>query len=430
MSCIRSDSRCVALVDCNNFYVSCERVFEPALKGKPVIVLSNNDGNVVARSNEVKKLGLKFGAPFHACREFIKTHGVRVFSSNYALYGDLSHRVMETLSMFSPHMEIYSIDEAFLDLGRMGPTERDAYARRIRQTVEQWTGIPVSIGIGPTKTLAKLANHWAKHDCPQTGVFHIDPADNIDEILKKTPVEEIWGIGPRYKALLYRHGVHTALQFRDLPDAWVRARMTVTGLRMLLELRGIPCLALEEVSPPRKGIVSSRSFGAPLESFDALREAVASYASRAAAKLRQQNSAAGFVGVFLATNPFADEPQYSNFVSYRLPLPTSSGFMLIRHATHCLKQIYREGFRYKKAGVMLAEIVDRQFEALGLFETERDLSRDSRLFAIVDRVNARYGARTVFCASEGISQSWQMRRSFLSPSYTTSWNEIPIAFAR
>lgn len=429
MSSIRSNLRAIALIDCNNFYVSCERVFRPDIKGRPVIVLSNNDGNVVARSNEVKKLGLTFGAPFHECREFIRKHGVHVFSSNYTLYGDLSRRVMETLSAFSPRMEIYSIDEAFLDLGTMEHAAREKYGRQIRQTVERWTGIPVSVGIGPTKTLAKLANHWAKHAYPDQGVFDIGGCGDIDALLENTPVEEIWGIGPRYGKLLNRIGVHTARRFRDLPDSWIRAHMTVVGLRTAWELRGISCLPLEDVASPRKGIVSSRSFGTPVESFDALREAVASYAARAAAKLRSQHCAASFVGVFLATNPFADEPQYSNFVSYRLPLPTSSGFALIRHATHCLAQIYREGFRYKKAGVMLAEIVDGRFEASGLFAPPHQIVREKRLFSVIDRVNARFGTRTVFCASEGIGQAWHMRRAFLSPRYTTSWKEIPVVRA-
>lgn len=429
MSCIRSDGRAIALVDCNNFYVSCERVFRPDLTGQPVIVLSNNDGNVVARSNEVKKLGLKFGAPFHECREFIRKHGVRVFSSNYTLYGDMSHRVMGTLSGFSPRMEIYSIDEAFLDLGRMEHPARETYAKQIRQTVERWTGIPVSIGIGPTKTLAKIANHWAKREYPDRGVFDIGGCADIDALLEHTSVEEVWGIGPRYGALLKRMSVHTARCFRDLPDSWIRAQMTVMGLRTAWELRGIPCLALEDVASPRKGIVSSRSFGTPIESFDELREAVASYTARAAGKLRRQHCAASFVGVFLSTNPFADEPQYSNFISCRLPLPTSSSFALIRHATHCLAQIYREGFRYKKTGVMLSDIVDDRFESAGLFDSPHEISREKRLFSVIDRVNRRFGARTVFCASEGIAQAWHMRRAFLSPRYTTSWNEIPVVRA-
>lgn len=429
MSSTRSETRAIALVDCNNFYASCERVFRPDLKGRPVIVLSNNDGNVVARSNEVKKIGLKFGAPFHECKELIVRHGITVFSSNYTLYGDLSHRVMTTLSMFSPHMEIYSIDEAFLDLGTMERAAREELGMRIRQTVEQWTGIPVSVGIGPTKTLAKLANHWAKHECPDKGVFDVGGCANIDAILEKTPVEEIWGIGPRYKMLLNRHGVHTARQFRDLSDSWVRAHMTVMGLRTAWELRGISCIPIEEAASPRKGIVSSRSFGTPVESFDTLREAIASYAARAGAKLRRQRCAASFVGVFIATNPFADEPQYSNFVSCRLPLPTSSSFALIHNATHCLSRIYRHGFRYKKAGVMLAEIVEDQFESGGLFESPCETSRNKHLFSVIDRVNERFGARTLFCASEGIGQAWHMRRAFLSPRYTTSWTEIPVVRA-
>ncbi|MCX7679305.1 MAG: Y-family DNA polymerase [Spirochaetes bacterium] len=428
MSSTRSD-RAIALVDCNNFYVSCERVFRPDLRHKPVIVLSNNDGNVVARSNEAKKLGIKFGTPFHECRDLIAQYQIHVFSSNYALYGDLSHRVMETLSMFSPHMEIYSIDEAFLDISFVPASERFAYAQRIQQTVAQWTEIPVSVGIGSTKTLAKLANHWAKHSDNACGIFDLTNCGNCDEILKNTPVEEIWGIGHRYAELLKKHGVYNALAFCKLPDFWIRTHMTIMGLRTAWELRGIACLALEEVAPPRKGIVSSRSFGIPVESFEALREAIVSYTARAAAKLRRQRSAASFLGVFVATNPFAREPQYSNFISYRLPHPTASSFVLIRYATECFAQIYRKGFRYKKAGVMLSEIVDESATTCGLFESPREVLRHQRVFTTIDEINKRFGRQTIFYAAEGIEQPWQMQRKFLSPRYTTCWKEIPVVHA-
>lgn len=427
-----SSTRCnyaIALVDCNNFYVSCERVFRPDLKNKPVIVLSNNDGNIVARSKEVKQLGIKFGAPFCECRDIIAQHNIHVFSSNYALYGDFSHRVMQTLSLFSPHVEIYSIDEAFLDLSFVPAFERLTYAHNIRNTVEQWTGIPVSIGIGPNKTLAKLANHWAKQNDETCGVFDFTTCNNGEEILAHTPVEEIWGIGPRYAAFLKAHGVHTAQQFRNLPDFWIRTHLTVTGLRTAWELRGIPCLSLEEIPAPRKSIVSSRSFGAPVESFESLREAIISYTARAATKLRSQRTVASFLGVFLSTNPFAQEPQYSNFISYKLPFPTSSTFMLIQCAVQCLQQIYREGFRYKKAGVLLSEITDENTKTPQLFQTNTKLHQHQRLFVAIDAINARFGRHTIFYAAEGIEQPWQMQRKFLSPRYTTCWKEIPVVKA-
>lgn len=418
-----------ALVDCNNFYVSCERLFLPALERAPVAVLSNNDGNVVARSNEVKSLGLEFGAPYHECLGFIEKHGMRVFSSNYVLYGDLSHRVMETLARFAPVMEIYSIDEAFLDLRGLPERGLEDWGARVRSTVRQWTGIPVSIGIAPTKTLAKLANRIAKRRFPDRGVFAITGREELGSLLDGVPVKDIWGIGPRYARLLNRHGVLTAREFRDLPDWWLKKNMTVTGLRTAWELRGLSCLELEELVPPRKGIVSSRSFGRPVESLDELREAVAGYVSRAAGKLRRQRSSAAFLGVFLATNPFKEGPQYSNFTAVRLAVPTSYTPELIARARRCLEAIYRPGFRYKKAGVMLAEILDDDQATGDLFEAPGAARRKRSLAGTVDRINSRLGRGTVFYAAEGIGRTWSMRRSLLSPCYTTRWSDIPVVKA-
>ncbi len=418
-----------ALVDCNNFYVSCERVFMPSLEGRPVVVLSNNDGNVVARSNEVKALGLEFGAPYHKCRDFIARYGVQVFSSNYALYGDLSLRVMETLARFSPSMEIYSIDEAFLHLPSSRRFDIMEWGSRIRATVRQWTGIPVSIGIGPTKTLAKLANRLAKKRFPDRGVFDISGCTDMDDLLESVFVGDIWGIGHSYSAMLARHGVTNARQFRGLPDHWIKKRMTVTGLRTAWELRGRPCLDLEEMAPPRKGIVSSRSFGRPVESLGELREALASYVGRAAAKLRRQGSAASFLGVFLATNRFKAEPQYSNFTAVRLPVPSSYTPELLVPALACLESIYRPGFRYKKTGIMLSEIVAECDAVRSLFEDQGASGRKRRLSETVDRINGRLGAGRLFYAAEGMGKSWQMRRSLLSPAYTTRWSEIPVVKA-
>ncbi len=418
-----------ALVDCNNFYVSCERLFMPALERAPVAVLSNHDGNVVARSNEVKALGLEFGAPYHKCRELIERHGMRVFSSNYTLYGDLSHRVMETLSRFAPVMEIYSIDEAFLDFRGLAERDLDACAARIRETVRQWTGIPVSVGMAPTKTLAKLANRIAKKRVPARGVFTIADPGELDALLDGVSAGDIWGIGPRFTRLLNRRGVRTAREFRDLPDWWLKKNMTVTGLRTAWELRGFPCLELEEIAQPRKGIVSSRSFGRPVESIEELREALAGYVSRAAGKLRRQGSSAAFLGVFLATNPFKDEPQYSNFTAARLPAPTSYTPDLIAHAHHCLDAIFRPGFRYKKTGVMLSDILADDHVTGDLFEGPEASARKRSLSGTVDLINSRLGRDTVFYAAEGTRRAWRMRRSLLSPCYTTRWEEIPVVKA-
>lgn len=418
-----------ALVDCNNFYVSCERVFNPALEGRPVVVLSNNDGNVVARSNEVKDLGLEFGAPLFKCEDMIARHGIRAFSSNYTLYGDLSRRVMETLATFSPEMEIYSIDEAFLSLKGVPAGDLDCLGRRIRATVRQWTGIPVSIGIAPTKTLAKLANGLAKKTTESGGVICLPDPSAIDDLLESVAVERVWGIGRRYTLLLNRNGVRTARQMRDLPDRWVRKHMTVTGLRLAWELRGVSCLSLEEAPAPRKGIVCSRSFGRPAESLAEIREALAAYVSRAGEKLRAQRSAAAALGVFVCTNPFRDEPQYANFRSASLPAPTSYTPELVRWAHHLLDGMFRPGFRYKKTGVMISEIVPESMAPGDLFSPPGLDGRRRSLMEAVDRINERRGRGAVRFASEGIDQGWRMRRALLSPRYTTRWDEIPVVSA-
>lgn len=417
------------LVDCNNFYVSCERVFRPELRTRPVVVLSNNDGNVVALSNEVKEMGLPFGAPFFKVKELIRGNRVAVFSSNYTLYGDMSRRVMECLARFSPEMEVYSIDEAFLSLGgmRVDPVE---YGRMIRDSVGQWTGIPVSIGIAPTKTLAKLASRIGKKDPASRGVFDLVDRGRVDGVLEATDAGDVWGVGHQYRQLLRRNGILTARQLRDAPDKWVRRNMTIMGLRTVWELRGVPCIPFDELPAPKKGIVSSRSFGRPVESIDELRQAVAAYVSRAAEKLRAQKSVAGSVTVFISTNRFKeDDPQYSSGVSCRLPVPSSYTPRLIQVAGRLLEGIYRRGYRYKKAGVMLYEIMQEGDAQLDLFSRFHDTDRTRRLMGVVDGVNRDLGRHTLHFAAEGIIRPWQMRREFLSARYTTHWDEIPVVRA-
>ncbi len=417
------------LVDCNNFYVSCERVFRPGLWTRPVVVLSNNDGNVVALSNEVKELGLPFGAPFFRVKELIRGNQVAVFSSNYTLYGDMSRRVMDCLGRFAPEMEVYSIDEAFLSPGCMrgDPVE---YGRMIRDAVKQWTGIPVSIGIAPTKTLAKLASRIGKRDPDCRGVCGLVDRACVDGILGTTDVGDVWGVGGQYRQLLYRNGIRTARQLRDAPDKWIRRNMTIMGLRTVWELRGVPCIPFDELPAPKKGVVSSRSFGRPVESLEELREAVAAYVSRAAEKLRVQKSVAGSVTVFLSTNRFKEnDPQYSSGISCRLPVPSSYTPRLIQVAGRLLERIYRQGYRYKKAGVMLYEIMQEGDAQLDLFSRFHDTRRTRRLMRAVDGVNRDLGRHTLHFAAEGIVRPWQMRREFLSARYTTHWDEIPVVRA-
>ena len=415
-----------ALIDCNNFYVSCERVFNPALSRCPVIVLSNNDGNAVALSSEAKELGIPFGAPFFKLRDRLRAHKVAVFSSNYSLYGDMSRRVMDVLSEYAPEMEIYSIDEAFISFkGIQG--DLTGYAGHMRERVLRWTGIPVSIGVGPSKTLAKLASRLAKKD--PRGVVNITEARSIEEVLRTVEVENVWGVGTQYKKLLNGRGIYTALELRDAPEKWVKKNMTICGLRTVLELRGIPCIPLEEMPPPKKGIVSSRSFGRPVERLDELQQALASYVSRAAEKLRGQRGLVAAMAVFITTNRFKDnEPQYSNGITCELPVPTAYTPRLISYASRMLRRIYRPGFRYKKAGIMFSEIVSEGDRQLNLFYPAVDNNRE-KLMDVVDTVNRRMGRGTLYFASEGIVQAWAMRRSFLSPHYTTRWEDIPVAKA-
>jgi len=411
-----------ALVDCNNFYVSCERVFNPKLAGKPVIVLGNNDGIVVARSNEAKALGIPMGAPAFKYRDLIRQHDIQVFSSNYALYGDMSQRVMETLQQFSPELEVYSIDEAFLNLSGFTHTNLTDYGRTIRSTVRQWTGLPVSVGIAETKTLAKIANHVAKK---ADGAFDLSVWQDRDSLLAGVPVEEVWGIGPNHARRLKLYGITTALGLRGADDHWIRKQMGVVGLRTVQELRGISCLALEQCPPPKQGITCSRAFGKPITTLTEMREAVAAYTARAAEKLRGEQLAASVLTVFLTTNPFKDDPQYSNTLTLRLPVATDATPELLRVALQGIEAIYRDEYRYKKAGVMLLGLVPVGQVQANLFD-HADRERSKRLMKAVDSMNVRYGADTVRCAASGLTQHWRTKFTKRSSGYTTDWHELPL----
>ena len=413
-----------ALVDCNNFYVSCERVFNAALEKKPVVVLSNNDGCVIARSNEAKALGIKMGAPFFQNRELFKKNSVRFFSSNYSLYGDMSCRVMTTLQQFTPDIEMYSIDEAFLSLD--GFTDLTHYGRRIRKTVKQHTGMPVSIGIAPTKTLAKVANKIAKKNLSLQGVLDLAMVEDLDTLLETVAVEDIWGVGCRYAAMLNRHGITNACQLKNADDAFIQKNMTIVGLRTVQELRGESCIELEQSPPPKKAIGSSRSFGTPVEKLEELLESVSDYVSRAAEKLRSQGSAAATVQVYLTTNRYKKEPQYANYLSCTLPAPTSYTPDLIACAQACLKTMYRKGYRYKKTGILLTGLTPANGLQLNLFARRKGNVADQKaLMQAVDALNQRFGRNTVQFASSGIDKRWKMLQSYKSPCFTTSWGELP-----
>ena len=417
-----------ALVDCNNFYASCERVFDPKLEGKPVVVLSNNDGCVVARSDEAKAMGIGMGVPEFQIRRLLRAHDVQVFSSNYALYGDMSRRVMDTLAQFTPNLEVYSIDEAFLSLSGFASRNLTEYGRMIRATVKRWTGIPVSVGIGETKTLAKIAGRVAKRSKEAAGVCDLTAGRDRDALLAGTAVADVWGVGPASARLLTRYGITTALALRDADERWIGRQMGVVGRRLVVELRGIACLALEDCPPPKQGITVSRSFGRPVTSLADMREAVAFYTGRAAEKLRAERLAVNVVTVFLMTNPFKDEPQYSNAATVTLPVATDSTAVLLRYALPGVERIFREGYRYKKAGVMLTALVPANQVQGNLFDRQ-DRERSSRLMRALDRLNDHMGAGTLRYAAEGFTKRWRARFERRSPAYTTNWRDLPVVRA-
>jgi len=416
-----------ALLDCNNFYVSCERLFNPRLEGRPVVVLSNNDGCIIARSNEAKALGIKMGEPFFKCRGLIAAHQVQVFSSNYPLYGDLSQRVMDVLCQLEPEVEVYSIDEAFFRLPQANQESLLENGRNIRTTVKKQVGIPVSIGFGPTKTLAKIANRIAKKFPEHGGVFVL-PDQGLDALLATIEVGDVWGIGPRQSRKLFACGIRTALDLKNGNDTWLRKHLTVTGLRTAMELRGISCLPLEESPPTRKSVTSSRSFGQPVTDLAWLREALSSYIAIAAEKLRVEDLKTGCVQVYLTTNRFREgEPQYANSKTITLPIHTSSTLDLIHYADEVLQQLYRPGYAYKKVGVVLIDLVSASHVQAHLFLTPP--KGQEALMGAMDQINRRWGRDTLHSAASGFLRPWKNRQERKSPSYTTSWQELPVVKA-
>ena len=413
-----------ALVDCNNFYASCERVFDPRLENRPIVVLSNNDGCVIARSNEAKALGIAMGEPAFQKEKVYAKHNVAIFSSNFALYGDMSQRVMRTLAQHSAAMEIYSIDEAFLECGGLTADGLDRFGSQLRKTVKQWTGIPVSIGVAPTKTLAKVANHVAKRLPDNSGVCVLNKEETIEYCLKKLPVEKLWGVGRRYALFLRSWGINTAWDLRRMPEGWVKDNMTVVGLRLQKELKGEPCIPLENQPQKKKEICTSRSFGTMVTELDELQQAVSMYATRCAEKLRTQNSCTNLVEVFLHTNPFRpDLPQYKNVRFVRLPVASNSTLSIVQAALRGLRSIYRAGYQYKKAGVIVSGLVPSNTIQYNLFHST-DEDRHMRLMNAMDTVNDREGRDILRVAEQGFDRRWTLRQERLSPCYTTRWADF------
>lgn len=415
-----------ALVDCNNFYASCERLFRPDLKGRPIVVLSNNDGCVIARSAEAKKLGIKMGVPAFQIRDLVTRHGIVIFSSNYALYADMSQRVVSVLEAMAPQLEVYSIDESFVGLAGMDRHhDLTMFGRSLQQQVFRWTGLPVGVGIGTTKTLAKLANYAAKKYSATHGVVNLCDPLRRNKLLALTPVDNVWGVGRRLKARLQVLGIHTAGDLAQACPAMIRTHFSVVLERTLRELNGESCLALEDAPPKKQEIVSSRSFGERITDFDPMRAAITHYALRAAEKLRGENQWTRSVTVFLRTSPHTtQDPFYSQSATGTLSTPTNDSRIIATLAHRLLKRIWKDGYRYMKAGVLLSDFSSPAHYQTQLFDCSPQTTRRSEaLMRLMDKLNRQKRGQLFLAA--GMTQGWSMKRDFLSPGYTTRWADIP-----
>ena len=411
------------LCDCNNFYASCERVFDPSLEGRPVVVLSNNDGCVIARSNEAKRLGIKMGQPYYQLRELIGREAVAVFSANFALYGDMSRRVMSLLRKSAPAIEVYSIDEAFLDLTGVDESRLAALGYELARTIRRYTGIPVSIGIAPTKTLTKIASKLCKQYPKLNGCCYMHRPEDIGKVLRRFPVGDVWGVGRRWAQLLEKNGVRTAWDFTQLPQAWVRQHMHVVGLRMWSELRGEPCIGFEEFPADKKQIATTRTFDRDIDDYEELHHRIAQYVASCAEKLRRQRSLCGEINVFLLTNRHKEYlPQHYENRMEILSVPTDSTLELTSHAVRLLRRIFRPGFAYKRAGVILSDLRSKGGIQTDLFDAT-DRNKHDRLMEAVDALNDRFGRHRLVTAAEGF-EPFKMNRNHLSQRYTTDWQQI------
>jgi Nucleotidyltransferase/DNA polymerase involved in DNA repair len=415
----------LALCDVNSFYASCETVFRPDLKGRPVVVLSNNDGCVIARSAEAKPF-VKMGEPYFKQKESFRRHGVVCFSSNYELYADLSNRVMSTIEEMVPHCEVYSIDEVFCDLtGVRNCRDLTEFGHEIKSRVFQNTHLKIGVGIAQTKTLAKLANHAAKRWQQQTGgVVDLSSVERQRKLMAALPVSEVWGIGRRISKKLEEMGIKNVLQLADTDIRFIRKHFSVVLERTVRELRGEPCLELEEFAAVKQEIICSRSFGERITEYEAMRQAICSYASRAAEKLRNEHQYCRFVSAFVKTSPFGPEPYYGNSGSIKLLTPTQDSRDVISAATRCLDVIWKGGHRYQKAGVMLGDFYSQGVAQLNLFDENAPRKNSQKLMEVLDRLNAEDGRGTLYFAGQGIQQQWQMKREMLSPRYTTRFKDL------
>lgn len=413
-----------ALIDCNNFYASCERLFRPDLRDVPIVVLSNNDGCCIARSNEAKALGIAMGEPFFKIKNLCQQHGVKAFSSNYTLYGNLSHRVMCTIEESWPHVEVYSIDEAFLDLSSLPAALHDTFCTMLHKKILKHTGIPTSIGIGPTKTLAKIANHCCKK------VFKI-PVFNItaqrQSLLKQISVGDIWGVGRQWEKKLMARGIYTAHDLASTNPHHLKKCFNVVLMRTAMELQGIACGGLEKIEP-KQNIMSSKSFGQMQTEFNSVAQSVSSHCARAVEKMRAQGLVAQRVAVFVHTNRFREDlAQHFQSMEFRLVNATDDLRLITKVAKRCLRRIFRPGYYYKKAGVCLEDLIPKDPRQLDLFHqvTDEQVYHTEQLMSVLDKINQKYGRSTIRLAAEGYSKPWDMRAELKSPAYTTRWNDVP-----
>ncbi len=412
----------IALIDCNSFYVSCERLFNPKIRKKPVVVLSNNDGCIVSRSNEAKALGIKMGEPYFKAKDIIIKNDVQVFSSNYSLYGDLSRRVMRTLKRFNSDIEVYSIDEAFMDLTNFSDSEVLGVGQEIRETVLQWTGIPTSIGIAKTKTLSKVANHIAKKK--QSGVTSFIGIDNIDPLLERVDINDVWGVGRQLTKFYHKNGIYNAKQLKNKSNTWIKKNSNVLGSRTAMELRGISCIDLEKTKSKRKSCVVSRSFGQRIEKYQELKEAVAGYCLNACEKIRSETLVAKSITVFIRTSPFQNRfGYYSNSKTIDFPIGTNDSIEIVKTALTALESIFKNGYRYQKAGVLLSGLSEATNNK-NLFSSEKDEKINS-LMKSIDNTNYRYGRSTLSLASAGVHKKWNMKREYSSKIDTADFHYLP-----
>jgi len=412
----------IALVDCNSFYVSCERLFNPKIRKKPVVVLSNNDGCIVSRSNEAKALGIKMGEPYFKAKDIIVKNNVHVFSSNYSLYGDLSRRVMRTLKRFNSDIEVYSIDEAFIDLSNFPDNEVEKISQEIRATVLQWTGIPTSIGIAKTKTLSKVANYIAKKK--QSGITNFIGVENIDPLLEKVDINDVWGVGKQLTKFYHKNGIYNAKQLKNKSNTWIKKSSNVLGSRTAMELRGISCIDIEKTKSKRKSCVVSRSFGQRIEKYQELKEAVAGYCLNASEKIRSESLTTKSITVFIRTSPFQSRfGYYSNSKTIDFPIATNDSIEIVKTALIALESIFKNGYRYQKAGVLLSGLSEATNDK-NLFSTEKD-EKIKCLMKSIDNTNYRYGRSTLSLASAGVQKRWNSKRQYYSRIDTADFHCLP-----